>query len=562
MVSSLTQTPNVWEEFKPVERYLPSGARVSLREWIARSNISLRGKSYSTDKHQYLEKIIDDTHVYQVFRKGAQVGISTTVLLKSMWIADCLGRKCVYYFQNDKAVEDFSNDYCMPLLESSPYLNSRLRTTNNMGLKQIGPGTLYLRGLGFSKAKGRVKSIDADCIVLDELDEARPESVAFAADRLMASDLQWVIALSQPSLPGFGIDKEFQVTDQHFWHCKCEKCGHWTCLDLTFPECMKPIPSNLERSFPDGATHYRGCMRCGAHLNMANGDWVAKHPMRPRRGYHLSQLFSQIKPQAFPNKATKIMADYDSAKNSQLEMIRFSISILGWPHAGGNAKVTDELLNWCEGEHGFSLSDTDTFMGIDQGDTLTIVIGMLSGNRFHIVWLEETEDWNRLDYLMNQFGVRGAVIDALPNKHSAKQFCSRWPNRAWIQYLQTKELRIGDELFENRVSIPTVNTDRTASLDSMIDRMERGEIILPNRRVLEGHHLAAMEEFRRHCKNLIAKIEETNTGQMRKRYVSGVDNHYGFALNSALIGAYELKIGASGPMVIPVFPGLPKMGRA
>lgn len=552
----------MWEEWKPVERYLPSGARVSLREWIARSNINLRGKTYNTDRHQYLNKIIDDTHVYQVFRKGAQVGISTTVLLKSIWVADCLGRKCAYYFQNDKAVEDFSNDYCMPILESSPYLNSRLRSTNNAGLKQIGPGTLYLRGLGFSKSKGRVKSIDADVIVLDELDEARPESVAFAADRLMASDLQWMIALSQPSLPGFGIDKEFSVTDQNFWHCKCEKCGHWTCLDLTFPECMKPVPTNLARSFPEDATHYRACMKCGAELNMANGDWVAKHPMRPRRGYHLSQLFSQICPPSVPNKATKIMADFESAKLSQLEMIRFSISVLGWPHAGGQAKVTDELLNWAEGEHGFSHTDTDAFMGIDQGDTLTIVVGMLSGTRFFIIHLEETEEWGRLDHLMSQFGVRAAIIDALPNKHSAKSFCSRWPNRAWIQYLNANDLRFGNELFENRVNIPTINTDRTSSLDGMIERLETGDIVLPNRKRLEGRHLASMEDFRRHCKNLIAKIEETNTGLFRKRYVTGVENHYGLALNSALIGAYELKIGSSGPMVIPVFPGLPRMGRA
>lgn len=552
-----------WEDWKPVERYLPSGSKVSLRDWIKRSAINIKGKAYNTSKHQYLNQILNDTHVYQVYRKGAQVGISTTILLKSMWISDCLGRKVVYYFQSDKAVEDFSNDYCQPLLESSPYLSARVRTTNNVGLKQIGPGTLYLRGLGLQKrGKGRVKSVDADAIVLDELDESRPESVSFAVDRVMASDLQWITALSQPSLPGFGIDKEFQTTDQNFWHVKCDACGHWTCLDLTFPDCMKPISDAQRKSFPDGATHFRGCQKCDSQIYMGNGEWVPKHPLKSRRGYHLSQLFSQIVPVTSPNKATKIMEEWEQAKLSTLEMIRFSISVLGWPHAGGNARITDDILNWCEGEHGFSYQESDSYMGVDQGDTLTITIGIISGDRFFVTYLEETETWDRLDFLMSQFGVRGCIIDALPNKHSAKSFASRWPGRVHIQYFQGKELKTGSEMFENRVSIDTVAVDKTTAIDAMIDRFEQGQIVLPNRKRLEGRALSAMEDFRRHTKNLIAKIEETNTGTLRKRYIStGVENHYGMALNSALISGYELGIRNSGPMIVPIF-GNRRMGTA
>ena len=79
-------------------------------------------------------------------------------------------------------------------------------------MKQINAGSLYFRGL-FSK--GKAKSVDADAIFLDELDEAKKDNIQFAMDRLLHSDLQWVHALSQPSFPGEGIDERFVESDQH-----------------------------------------------------------------------------------------------------------------------------------------------------------------------------------------------------------------------------------------------------------------------------------------------------------------------------------------------------------
>jgi hypothetical protein len=547
------------EEIFLTGNFVATSGQIPLREWIARAGITLKGRQYSTQGHEYLDQILDDRSSWQVFRKGAQVGISTTMLLKSFWISDCLGRKCVYYFQDDNAVSDFSNDRCQPMIESSAYLAGRVRTTNNVQLKQIGPGSLYFRGL-FSK--GKVKSIDADAIFLDELDEAKPSNVVMAIDRLMHSDLQWVTSLSQPSYPGVGIDAEFADTDQMYWHVLCPACGEWNCLDLSFPKNFIEITDTNRKSFPDRTTHYRGCMKCEAKLNMAVGQWVPKHPGRRKRGYHLSQLFSQIRPPDYPNISTKIMHEYSEMRRSTLKLERFTVSVLGWPFAGGNARITDEVLDWCEGDHGFSHEEFDAFLGVDQGDTLTIVLGIVSGENFIVIHVEETEQWDRLDYLMNQFGVRFCVIDALPNKHSAKFFAARYPNRVAIQYFQGKEYRTGFELFENKINVQTVLVDRTTSIDSMVDRFEAGKILLPNRRKLSGKDLTSIEDFRRHCKNLVAKIEETPSGMLKKTYLSGrVENHYGMALNSCIVSAFELGMANSGPTVMPIFGGQ-MMGRA
>lgn len=522
-----------------------------MREWIDHAGISLRGQPYSTDKHEYLNAILADTTPIQVFRKGAQVAISTTVLLKSMYVAEHLGKKVVYYFQSDSAVSDFSNDRCQPMLETSPYLMSRLGSTVNVQLKHIGPGALYFRGL---MTRGAAKSIDADMMVADELDEAPEANYHFAFDRLMHSDLQWAHSLSQPSIPGFGIDKQFEDTDQRYWNLICPSCGFHNCLELNWPSNFIPVTKARRKTFPDGATHYRGCLKCSSRLNPAHGEWIAKYPNRFKRGYHLSQLFTQIKPVEYPNIATKIMQEYEIYKTTQLRLERFVISVLGFPFAGGAARVDDNLLDFCEGEVGFLYESSGCFMGVDQGDRLSVVVGHMNKGRFQVVHFEETEVWDRLDHLMQQYAVRYCVIDAMPNKHSAKSFAVRNRGRVSIQYFTGKQLKCNEEMFENRTTVPTVTVDRTDSLDALIDKMEGGLVVLPNRAKCDQVHLGLINDLRRHLKNLIAKTEQSPNGMVRRVYLKGgVENHYGMALNSACVAAFDLGITTPGPMVLPVF---------
>ncbi len=526
---------------------------MSLREWIGKSGIVLRGAKYSTKGHEYLNTIIDDDHPWQIYMKGAQVAMSTTMLIKTLYVAEHLGKKAVYYFQNDGQVSDFSNDRCQTMLDETPYLASRVRSTNNVGLKQIGPGALYLRGL-FTLSQ--VKSIDCDMVITDETDECKEALIDYAVDRMMHSDLQWFASLSQPSFPGYGIDKQFKQTDQRYWNLICPSCGKYNCLELDFPENFLAIPDSKKRTFPDGATHYRGCKSCEAKLQMSQGEWVALRPDRKdKRGYHLSQLYTQIKPPNLPNIATKIMKEWEDYKVGHNKIARFTVSVLGFPYGGGNARVDEKLLDFIEGDHGFSYRETGAYMGVDQGDQLHIAIGIISGSFFKWVHFEETDDWNKLDELMIRFGVSYAVVDAMPNKWPAKQFCSRFPKQASIQYFQGKELKKGTELLSGTLEIPSVSVDRTSSLDSMIDRMEQGLVMLPNRKECRGTNLAALERSRYHCKQLIAKEEMTNSGVMRRVFIGGqgIENHFAMAMNSSLIAAYELGYGAAAPMIVPVF---------
>lgn len=134
------------------------------------------------------------------------------------------------------------------------------------------------------KSREGLKSIPVDLIVFDELDEAPQNSVDMALERMAHSEFKEVIELSNPTLPDYGIDKAFQETDQRYWLLKCEKCGGFTCLEDTFPDCLITVKSRV----------IRACQKCKGALDPSIGQWVAKRPsITDKRGYHLAPLMSK-----------------------------------------------------------------------------------------------------------------------------------------------------------------------------------------------------------------------------------------------------------------------------
>ncbi len=182
---------------------------------------------------------------------------------------------------------DFSKSRVSPLLADNPFLAKMMTDTDTAGLKRIGEAHLYLRGM---QSTVGMKSVPADMVVFDELDEAAPAAKAMALERLAHSDYKRVIELSNPSLPDYGIDESTSNPTSGTGRLKCPACGAWTALDKEFPlKLGEEVRIILPR--PDG-TFYRACPKCSAELDLDAGEWVADFPDRPIHGYRISQLFS------------------------------------------------------------------------------------------------------------------------------------------------------------------------------------------------------------------------------------------------------------------------------
>src|SRR2546427_5946085 len=190
--------------------------------WAER-RIRLEGRPFSFEGHEYLREIYDDGSPHVVLSKAAQIGGTTWSILRSLHA--CLsGLNVAYFFPTRTDVLEFSKSRVGPLVADNPFLQKELRDTDTAGLKRIGDAYLYLRGM--QSAVG-MKSIPVDMVVFDELDEASPDAKTLAKERLSHSDYRRLIDLSNPSLPGYGIDEAYLESDQRHWTNRCESCGTW-----------------------------------------------------------------------------------------------------------------------------------------------------------------------------------------------------------------------------------------------------------------------------------------------------------------------------------------------
>jgi len=495
----------------------------NLLDWIKEIGITIRGQPFSFQGHEYLREIYEKHADNMVFMKGAQVGISTYHLLKALWLCDTRVAKVIYFFPTDRDVSDFSNDRAKPLLEENDYLRQRVTGIDNVGLKQLGTSSIYFRGM---VSRMKVKSVDADFIILDELDECPPDNLKFAFDRLLHSQLRWKSQLSQPSVPDFGIHREFLKSDQRVWAMQCGRCNKWNFFNPNEPNKAIEFAEKFLR--PINGTYCWHCIYCGKPLEIKHQQWIPLSARSKIRGYHLTQIYSTIIP---PQEIAEEIAE---AKEKKTARIRVFNSIFGIPYTDEiRQPITDEIIQSSQGEFGFLSESNLAYTGVDVGDTLHIVIGQDLGDKIQVIYLESTEDWGRLKTLMAQYSIWLCIIDAMPYKASAKQFAREFPERVILQYFKGSREERGNEIEKKEEDgLVVIRIGRTESLDDTTDSIRQGKIIFPNPGKLSIFQLNAYETFKNHLKNLIKDFKEDEKGNKWFEYKHNVENHYGMALNS------------------------------
>lgn len=504
-------------------------------------NIGGKLKSFSLDGHEYLREIYTACDVErEVFQKAGQMAISTYALIKTFYRADRFAIKIIYYFPTDEDVRDFAQDRANVLIDNSPYLSQKMvyDKADNLGLKQIGNSSIYFRGV---YTKRKVKSVDADMIVKDEVDEADQENLIYAEDRLLHSQFKWIIELSQPSRPDFGINRSFKKSDQRYWMVKCSGCGRWNDIVESFPKNL------FVKGKGESLKAWIGCTRCKKSLDVQKGQWVAKFPGRKDcRGYLVSQLFSSTV------DATFIFKKFNGAILTSEKKNLYN-SIIGIPyHDPQMCPVTDTVLDACIGSDGFERKAYSSFIGIDVGDICHVVILGWTGYRLKVLWLEEVLATNRERFEQIIETYKGFfVIDAMPYKPLAKYLCKKYYGWGAMQYFNANELITKHER-DGEADIPVVKHDRTTSIEDMVSLLQEGFFILPNPKKLNEKELEVFERFRFQLKNLEKEKVMDARGYEKIEYKKNVANHFGMALNSAFI-AFQIGRGTFTPRIDPVF---------
>lgn len=526
------------------------------------TGIELNGKSYSFEGHEYLRQIAEDPSPNIAIRKAAQVGVSTLLSAKLLWLA-LNSYKTAYYLTTRDTVNDFVRTNVDPIINNTKsllrsvvkaqrsvieideddgtILKRRGKGSDTVSLINFqGGGSTYFRAL---QKVHHAKTIALDAVFLDEVAELARQTdpdlgsdlISFVQDRLLHSKLGLVHEFSQPSIPLMDIDASFAGGDQKYYLHRCNACNAWICLEREFPRTIAVYTNQMWITFADisysqlddalneSAELTLFCPRCNRPLRADKKAWVAEYPSR--RGvssYSISQLYAQASLPVIADRWKKSMRRFSQS-------VAFTISVLGLPHAGDRQPLTEsDLYNACDPERRLDWNSIGTHVaGIDCGDNYHITVGQIMGSNVQIVWIEQTDNPERIASILEHYNAT-FIVDAMPYKPVSKALCRKRGRMGAILYsnVQATSYAIEDEDTE---PVKVVKVNRTEMIDNLVDAILGNYLSLPTATANQTRELIE------HCKRLIRDRDTDGRWTYRK----GVENHYGMALAMMLVGVRE-----------------------
>lgn len=479
-----------------------------------------KGEPLDFEEHPFLVDIYEDDSKEIVVQKAAQTGLTTYGINKSLWFADTHNISIIYTFPTSGDVSEFSRARVNPIIQSSPYLIGRTENVDAVELKQIGESFIYFRG---TWSERQAISIDADMLIHDETDRSKPEVISMYRERLSHSKYKYVVHLSNPSIPEYGINALYNRSDRKKWFVKCSHCGKEQILK--YPDSIK------EGRIGHDEIYYR-CLFCDGEItdnDRKNGKWIKTNPESKISGYHITQMMAPW------ISAEEIIVKRENEKWLQT----FYNFVLGEPYAGENVPIKRLDLLECI-QAGYEMPDSSlkgTYMGVDQGDRLHITIWRKEGDDKRLVYFGVKEDFEDLPDLMVKYRVVSCVIDAMPNKHSARRFANQFPGKVWLCYYNDnqKEKIVWKEDRDKREW--RVVAHRTETLDTLADEVQSKRVVLPKLN-------QDLETFMRHLCALAKEKIDKPDGTYVFNYMATGEDHFAHASNYGMIALSRATAGS------------------
>lgn len=503
--------------------------------------------------HPWTRQMHDDPSEMIVGQKAAQMGYTEVALNKVFYSIDILGESVLYVLPSanpDATV--FSTSRFDPALELSPHLASLFSDVKNIGHKRAGSASLYVRG---SRSRSQLKSLPVGKIIFDELDEMVQENVTLAFERTSGQVDKQVYALSTPTIENYGINGWFRQSDQKHFFFKCPHCSRH--IELTFPTCL--VITSDDWTSSDIKRSHIICPMCKhelAHADkptfLASGHWVPSYTDRTIAGYYINQLYScTLKP-------WELAVSYLKARTNPADEQEFYNSKIGVTHAVEGARVTDEDITKCTGQHRSVLITEPQAvrgyrtMGIDVGKYLHIWINeyySVDNNpdpnistRSRCLAVHKLQHFEEVDALVRAYKISYLCVDANPERRKASELCARFYGMSKMVFYANGIT--GRSLSVHQEDAMSVSVDRTSWLDVSLARFTKQRTTLP---------IDLSAEAKVHLKAQTRIYKKDQDGNPVGTYVTGNDeDHYAHAHNYAEIALAMLTRGGTSKDIASV----------
>ena len=467
-------------------------------------------------------------------QKCAQVGLSVAGEIKALFKVDSQKVDVLYVLPTAHLASDFAKARLDQMVAISPRLRNLFIGANNVGLKTTGHHShIFIRG---SIAESGLVSVPVGTVIIDEYDRCNPRVMALVAERMSAHSNKHLFALSTPTLPNFGINKQYLLGTQEHFMFPCPSCSKQT--ELIWPDAIEICGEAA--TDPDCHRSYLKCPECGAKLpHETKADWLAPAIWVPtavahgHRSFHINQMY------ASEMTAGELVIAYHKGQADDAAQVEFVNQKKGEPHLLEGARLTDLIINECLNNHRTDDprpqdASRQIVMGVDIGTFLDVVIAEYLydsdpgyepylNSVCKVLWAGRFSgsDFDILDRMMAEWQVQYACLDFQPETNLAKAFCRRFHKFASVvQYRRgTTAQEVKESHDDDRVSILTV--DRTAFLDMSLGRLHKHRTILPN-------NISPI--FKEHLQNLVRTYVLDEFNKPQATYVSLGADHQAHAL--------------------------------
>lgn len=459
--------------------------------WLKEYNIkNEQGLPIDFHDHLYLYDIYNDFSPKQVIYKAAQIGFSTTAILKTLWAAKYKKLDIIYTLPTVQDSRDFVGGKVNRIIAQNPILQGMVRDKDTVDQKQVDQNLIYYRGTWTEKAAIMVTS---DLNVYDEVDRSKQDIIDQYSSRLQHSKHKMEWFFSNPSVPGNGVSRFWDRSDQKHWFVTCQHCNKKQYLN--WPESI------------DLKTKQFVCKQCHKPIERKVGEWVRKYKDKEYSGYWISLLMA-------PWVTAEEIISYSQTKSEEF----FYNFVLGLPYVGKGNVVTPNVIYRNLTNEIIQPEDEKNervVIGVDTGTTIYYVVGNDKG----LFYYGSCTDYDEIEKLINRYKRSIVVFDQGGDLIAPRKLREKYPGRIFLCHYSVDRKTMQLVRWGKDKELGNVIADRNRMIQLVIDEF------IDKRIQLQGTE-HDWYDYYLHWKNIYKTKELNSLGVEESRWERSSDDHW------------------------------------